>query len=193
MTRRSVIRDGHVADLPGHPFEAFEDLAIDDDPPADARADRDIDEMRDPFGRTEITLPEGRGISVVDQESFFLSFSWMMSRKGTSSQPGRLGEVKRMPASVSTRPGAPTPIAETRSIAKDAPSRARSADARMADHSFRALRRGGNAMVAGKHFPPRVDDGSQDLRPSEIDPQEEWIIRSHGQFSPPGDVVANVA
>jgi len=61
-----------VANLPGHALEALEDLPVDDDPSTDARADRDIDEMSDPFRRTEIILPEGRRISVVDQESSFL-------------------------------------------------------------------------------------------------------------------------
>ena len=61
-----------MANLPGHTLEAIEDLPVDDDPSTDARADRDIDEMIDPFRRTEIMLSEGGRVSVIDQESIFL-------------------------------------------------------------------------------------------------------------------------
>ena len=97
----------------------------------------------------------------------------MRSRKGTSSQPGRLGEVKRSPASVSASPGAPTPTAETLSVATAPPLEGSfSRCDNGLNHPVGALRHRRKALVAGKHLPFSIDEGSQDFRPSEVDPKE---------------------
>ena len=47
---------------------------------------------------------------------------------------------------------------------------------------FKGRRGLGDAMVARKHLSPGIDDGGQDLRASEINPQDEWPLVAHGKF-----------
>ena len=103
-----------MADVRGHPAAAMQQATVDHGTSADARADGDEHEMAQSLPGAELPFAIDGGDAVVLENNREPELAGQESRRGKSSQPGRVGMCRTVPDSVSTGPGALIPAPERR-------------------------------------------------------------------------------